>query len=264
MTELKHLQQVILSIMKDIDELCTKNDIEYYLLGGSAIGAIRHKGFIPWDDDLDIVMTNANYQKFVLVCREQLDVNKYYLQVGLEDWPLNFSKIRLKGTILNEIDGYSPTREMQGIYVDIFKLDNVSSNFMMTIWQYGWAKYLLCYQLSQRTYRTAGLKKRLLMLLAKPLGIRSLRQFAIQQVERYNNQTTDYLGFFFGRTKFKTAITKRIIYGNPIRVPFEDTLLPVSEHYHEYLSQMFGNYMQLPPVAQRTGLHLISVDFGKY
>ena len=82
MTELRHLQLVILSIVKDIDKLCRNNDIEYYLFGGSAIGAIRHKGFIPWDDDLDIIMDHSNYDKFVKVCREQLDANKYFFQEG--------------------------------------------------------------------------------------------------------------------------------------------------------------------------------------
>ena len=80
MTELRHLQMVILGIIKDIDELCRKKNIEYYLLGGSAIGAIRHKGFIPWDDDLDIIMTSDNYIKFLRICKEQLDKEKYYLQ----------------------------------------------------------------------------------------------------------------------------------------------------------------------------------------
>ena len=76
MTELEHLQKIILGITKYIDTLCKQNGIDYYLLGGSAIGAIRHLGFIPWDDDLDIVMDSSNYNKFVSVCREQLDKEK--------------------------------------------------------------------------------------------------------------------------------------------------------------------------------------------
>ena len=67
MTELRHLQLVILDIIKDIDIVCKNNGIEYYLLGGSAIGAIRHKGFIPWDDDLDICMIREDYERFVKI-----------------------------------------------------------------------------------------------------------------------------------------------------------------------------------------------------
>lgn len=264
MTQLEHLQKVILSIAKDIDALCRKNDIDYYLLGGSAIGAIRHKGFIPWDDDLDIIMDSANYEKFIRVCREQLDKDKYYLQVGLEDWPLFFSKVKLKGTVLEEYEAYATHDDMKGIYVDIFKMDNVSSNPLVARWQYLCGKYYLCYQLSQRTYASASFKKRLMIALAFPCRIPFIRRFVKQQVEMYNNKDSEYLGFFYGRTKFKSAVVKRRIFGTPKRVPFEDVQLPVAEHYHEYLTQVFGDYMKLPPVEQRMGLHLLSVDFGKY
>ena len=90
MTELRHLQLVILHIMKDIDALCAKNNIEYSLNGGSAIGAIRHKGFIPWDDDLDIQMTPTNYKKFIKVCREQLEKEKDNFAEDKGKGPLDF------------------------------------------------------------------------------------------------------------------------------------------------------------------------------
>lgn len=264
MTQLEHLQNVILSIAKDVDELCRRNNIEYYLLGGSAIGAIRHKGFIPWDDDLDIIMDSNNYERFLKVCKEQLDTDKYYLQEGLKDWPLYFSKIKLKGTILEEPEGFAANENMKGIYVDVFKMDNVSSNPLVARWQYLCGKYYLCYQLSQRTYASASFKKRLMIALSSPCKIPFIRRFVEHQVEKFNNKDCEYWGFFYGRTKFKSAIVRKEIFGTPKRVPFEDTQLPVAEHYHEYLTQVFGNYMQLPPEEQRVGLHLLSVDFGKY
>lgn len=264
MNELRHLQNVILSIAKDIDELCKINDIEYYLLGGSAIGAVRHKGFIPWDDDLDIIMTHENYERFIKVCREQLDKSKYYVQVGLEDWPLYFTKIKLKGTLLEEYDAYATNDNMKGIYVDIFKMDNVSSNPMIARWQYFCAKYFLCYQLSQKTYSSASFIKKIMMAMSFLCKIPFVRNFMKKQVELYNDKECDCCGFFYGRTKFRTAIVKKSILGKPLRVPFEDTKFPIAEHYHEYLTQMFGDYMTLPPEEKRVGLHLKSVDFGKY
>ena len=128
MTDLQHLQQVILVIAKDIDSLCRENGIEYYLLGGSAIGAVRHKGFIPWDDDLDIVMDAKNYDKFIKVCREQLDTNKYYFQEGLVDWPMPFSKVKLKGTVFEEPSGFVNEAGERGIYVDVFKVENAPAS----------------------------------------------------------------------------------------------------------------------------------------
>lgn len=259
----RHLQMVILSIARDIDTLCRKNNIQYYLIGGSAIGAIRHKGFIPWDDDLDIIMDAANYEKFITVCRTQLDNDKYYFQEGIKDWPLPFSKLKLKGTHLKEFEGIGNS-ETDGIYVDIFKMDNVSNNRIIARWQYLCGKLYLAYQLSVRTYKSASLKKRILMALSFPLGSKYIRDWVLKQTTKYNNSETDYYGFFFGRTRFNNAVVRKDLYGNPKYVPFEDTMLPVPEHYHKYLTHMFGNYMQLPPIEQRKGLHLISVDFGKY
>ena len=265
MSELQHLQYVILGIVKYIDTICRKNDIPYYLLGGSCIGAIRHKGFIPWDDDMDIIMTRENYNRFIEACRGQIDAEKYFLQEGLVDWPLNFSKLRLKGTRLHEPEDDYAADGMHGIYVDIFFIDNVPDSNLLAKIQYLFAKYYLCYQLASRGYKNTGIKKKLLLLLSTPMHIGWIRRFVIRQATKYNkDQTTSRYGFFYGRTRFKTAITPKSIYGTPKYVQFEDTELPVPEHYHEYLTQMFGDYMQLPPVEQQKGLHLISVDFGKY
>ncbi len=266
MTELRHLQLVILDIMKDIDTLCQKHNIEYYLLGGSAIGAIRHKGFIPWDDDLDIIMSNDNYKKFIEVCNTQLDQSKYYLQEGLKNWSMYFSKVRLKGTILDEGVSYTDNPDMKGIFVDVFKMDNVSPNKTKATWQYICAKIFLSYQLSKRgdKHQTFGIKKRLMIFFSFPLRIKVIRNWIIKQVEKYNNKETGYWGFFYGRTNMKTAIIKRDTFGKPLYVPFEDTYLCVPEHYHEYLTQMFGDYMTPPPVEQQVGIHLINVDFGQY
>lgn len=264
MTELRHLQLVILDIIKDIDVLCKKNGIEYYLLGGSAIGAIRHKGFIPWDDDLDIIMTANNYSKFVQVCQEQLNREKYYLQIGLEDWPLYFTKVRLRGTHLKEIEGENQKDNQDGIYVDVFRLDNAPTNKLSRLFQYVAAKAFLCYQLRERSYNSAGWKKRMMMSLSFPLKCSSIRNRIIKFIEHYNNMDCAYLAFFYGRTNFKTCFVEKRVYGKPLRVEFEDLMLPVPEYYNEYLTQMFGDYMTPPPPEKQFGLHLISVDFGDY
>ena len=141
MTELRHLQLVILSIAKDIDELCIKNGIEYSLNGGSAIGAIRHHGFIPLDDDLDIQMTPPNYRKFIQVCREQLNTEKYYFEEGLVDWPLDFCKVKLKGTYMEEVEGYAGKQNQLGIFIDIFRVDGGAPTKIGRAWQYICTRY---------------------------------------------------------------------------------------------------------------------------
>lgn len=264
MTELRHLQLVILNIMKDIDELCKKNGIEYYLLGGSALGAIRHKGFIPWDDDLDIIMDHGHYEKFIKACREQLDPKKYYIQEALIDWPMLFSKIRLKGTFFEEPGAYGKDKEQRGIFLDVFKLDNAPSGMLAKKWQYVCGKYMLCYCLLQRGYKEASFKKKLLMYSALPLKVKPLRVFFLHQLTKYNNKETNDYGTFGERYRFKATFYKKGLFGKPLYVPFEDMMLPVPEKYDEMLTQLFGDYMTPPPANEQQGWHLQGVDFGKY
>lgn len=262
METLKHLQNVIMLIVKDIDELCRKNGITYYLCGGSAIGAVRHGGFIPWDDDFDILMDNSNYRKFIKVCREQLDKEKYYFQEGIKDWPLDFSKIKLRGTHMKEHEEYNT--ECNGIFIDIFRMDNVCDNNIMARWQYLCAKYLLCYQLSERTYKSASLKKKIMMAMAFPLKMKSLRKYFYHQTQKYNSRETRRMCSFFENSRWKTGVFDKDIFGEPQLLKFENEMLPVAKEYDRYLRQIFGDYMQLPPEEKRVSLHCIEIDFGKY
>jgi lipopolysaccharide cholinephosphotransferase len=264
MSDLQHLQKVILAIIKDVDFLCKKNDIKYYLLGGSAIGAIRHHGFIPWDDDLDIIMDNENYQKFIHVCRTQLDTEKYYIQEGLVDWPCSFSKIKLRGTKFEEQSGYINKSGECGIFLDIFKMENSPNSFIGKVWQYGCAKYLLCYSLLKRGWSNTTFLKKLMLILAYPLEIQFFRIFFQNQVEKWNSKRTKYYGFFSGRYRLNASFYSKEIFECMVYVPFEDTMLPVPKGYDCWLKQIFGDYMTLPPENKQVCLHLKSIDFGDY
>lgn len=264
MTEIKHLQKVILSIVKDIDILCKNKGIEYYLLGGSAIGAIRHHGFIPWDDDLDIIMDSVNYEKFIYACKEDLDENKYYLQEGGVDWPCYYSKVRLRGTLFEESTKCTNGEDENGIFVDIFKMENSPSSKVSQLWQYFCAKYLLCYTLMERGWKNARITKKTIIISSFPLKINFLRRYFIRQVEKWNEKETDYLGFFTGRYRRKQSFYDKEIFKKMKYVKFEDTELPVPEGYDRWLKQIFGDYMTPPPAKEQVGLHLKGVDFGVY
>ena len=262
-TQTRHLQLVILGIMKGIDALCRKNDITYYLLGGSAIGAVRHQGFIPWDDDLDIVMSPDNYERFIKVCRTQLDTTKYYFQEGFKDWPLGFSKIRLKGTAVKENGGFSCGDDKDGIYVDVFKMENSPRGRFAQWMQYIAAKYYLCYQLAERGYDGASTKQRIMIALSFPLRWAALRRRLKAYIEGFKDDSM-FFGSFYFRTRIKTAFTAKSVFGQPKLHQFEDTMLPIPEHVDEYLTQMFGDYMIPPPPEKQVGLHMLEVDFGQY
>lgn len=264
MTDLQHLQQVILMIAKDVDKLCMKNGIRYFLLGGSAIGAVRHKGFIPWDDDFDIVMDAKNYDRFIKVCREQLDKEKYYLQEGFVDWPMPFSKIKLRGTRFEEPGQFANPEGECGIFLDVFKVENAPSSSIGQKWQYFCAKYFLCYCLLERGWSEISGKKKLMMMAAYPLKIKWLRNLLRNQTEKWNDKDAKYRFFWAGRYRFAKAFYDKAIFNGAIYVPFEDTKLPVPEKYDKWLTQIFGNYMTPPPAREQVVLHFQGVDFGKY
>lgn len=264
MTQLEHLQKVILSIAKDVDEICQKHKITYFLLGGSAIGAIRHKGFIPWDDDLDIVMDDANYEKFLRVCKAELDRDKYYIQEAFVDWPLGFTKIKLRGTYFQEPGQYVNTENECGIFLDVFKMENAPSSVMAQRWQYLCAKYLLCYCLLERGWKEVSGLKKLMMFAAYPVKIGFVRNFLKNQVEKWNKIDTNHRLFWTGRYRYNKSFYHKDIFEEAIYVPFEDITLPIPKEYDKWLIQIFGDYMTPPPVKEQVGLHLQGVDFGKY
>ena len=125
-SDLEKLHSLELDIAVTVKEICERHHIRYFLLAGSVLGAIRHKGFIPWDEDMDIGMLRDDYEQFLTACRDELDDNKYFLQTEDTDaaYALPFAKIRLNNTRI--IEGFSKGVPChQGIFVDIFPFDSV-------------------------------------------------------------------------------------------------------------------------------------------
>lgn len=266
MTKTEHLQSVILMIMKDIDRLCRENDIEYYLFGGTALGAKRHQGFIPWDDDLDIVLLPPMYDKFINVCKNKLNKEKYILQEGLVDWPEHFSKIRLSGTHIQEFGDYYSCSKIDGIYVDVFRIDYAANSKAGRMWQYILGKLWLAHNMNLRNYKAEGIDRKIISAIARTLNFKSIHNFVVNQYLKYNkrNKPTEWTSDVLGRTRWNNAFIPMKTYGRPTEIKFEDTVFFAHEDVDNYLKITYGDYMQLPPVEKRVGLHITNIDFGKY
>lgn len=244
---LLNLQNRILEIAKFIDELCTANNIDYCLMGGSALGAKRHGGFIPWDDDLDVFMTPDNYEKFREVFQNNADQSRYYLQEwGAVDGMTTISKVRLNGTTYLE-GAFKDWDIHQGIYVDIFILHTCPNNKLAQMIQCFWAKYAIMKGLANRNYRGKG---GLLGLAIRLIGLtpsRFLLKYALRQVYKYRDCKTNFYCNFLGRAVFKNAIYKRVFFERTRYAPFETIRLRVPVKLHEFLTDRFGDYMTPPP-----------------
>ena len=244
----KDLQLKILEIVKYIDKLCKKHNIEYYIIYGSTLGAIRHKGFIPWDDDFDIGMTYENYLKFIEVCDNELDTKKYFLQRPETEpnYYLSFMKLRDITTTLIE----QANKNMDityGVYVDIFPIVGVPKNKIKR-------KILEINRAFALSANTNIINNKFLSgvfkIILKIVGKKRILDICRKNCVKYSCNDYEDWNCIFDGDGMEINMTTKSIMGTPTRVEFEDLELPIPEKYDEYLKHIYGDYMKLPSKKQ--------------
>lgn len=268
MTEIKDIQTIILEMINDLDKIFCKNDISYYLGGGSALGSIRHKGFIPWDDDMDINVQRSDCDKIIKLFKQNKDnINKkYYLCDNTYDgeFDVNFLRIKLKGTSFKEFlyEDYSK----DGIFIDIFPIENMFNNkikrtihglivdFLLVICSFvrissKKEKYL---KFEGNIKYSKTIKKK--AFIGKILSFRSLNYWLkltnkVMRMCKDNN--SKYISIPTGKKHFfgEMYLRKDIF---PVKYkPFENIKLPVANKNEKYMEKMFGDYMKIPEIEDR-------------
>ena len=260
---LKRLQETELSILRDFVDICESHGLEYYGIAGTGIGAIRHGGFIPWDDDIDIAMPRDSFEKMIAIVERDYQ-DKYYIVNAWRDrrYPLMTTRLAKKGTLFVENalkDAHCPC----GIFLDLYVLDNVADNGFLYQWQ-SWEAWfvskLLILRCIPKPYLAArGVKARLILAVCGVVhgvlkGLRVspawLRDRCHRICRRYDGKKTRRMAFLPDTSPYWNVIDREKLH--PLKhMDFEGISLAFPGNIEEMLTNMYGDFMKLPPKDKR-------------
>lgn len=244
-------QKGLLVIMDYFDKTMRENGIPYSLAYGSALGAIRHKGFIPWDDDMDVFIFREDVERFVKAFEKNND--KFFLQKPLStDWPYLFYKIRMNGTTAIE-KKYIDTRIHQGLFIDVFVLDSYPVSKIRK-------KMFNTVMLSIRAMQTLcdgrmGKKSFDPILKMIMFGIKVQNKILNIIPEKNSNLSAIRLPWY--KTTINMDFFKKI---EDVEFEGPEHLYSITSEYDALLTTIYGDYMQPPPVEKRVGQHIYALD----
>ncbi|MDR0301417.1 MAG: LicD family protein [Treponema sp.] len=268
---LRKMQLLELKILVEVKRVCDKHNIAFILIGGSLIGAIRHKGFIPWDDDIDVGMTRDNYDKFCKIAPSELS-NEFFLQTPSTD-PQYFdyclARVQLNGTKV--FTRYEPANmKHEGFRIDILPYDNIPNSFLRGYLYHGIFNIFIRVCVLRNGYHLypQNFIMRLIIylgfVLCLPISTKKLKSILENYYKKYEKLNSSHVVLLRGRWGFKKERHLRSTISKIIYIPFEDTLMPVPEDYHLFLSEQYGDYLTPPPVNSRGLHHTLNIDFGIY
>ena len=250
----KRLQEIELNLLKEFLLICKKENLHYYLLGGTLLGAVRHKGFIPWDDDVDIGMPRKDYEKFIS-CAQKYLPEYCFLQTFRTDpqYPFPFAKIRDNRTIYKEFL-LSKLQINHGVWIDIFPLDFCSTNYKwLTFLQRILFKRTSCKFVFKKNFIQRMLQ--VLSCIICPSWKKSI-EWHDKLLQAQESDAT-MMANFCGRYGRKEMVPSSW-FKEPVYLEFEGLKVAAPTEYHKYLTHIYGNYMQLPPEEKRVSLHPVA------
>lgn len=261
---IKLVQEIEYEMLVEFDRVCKILHIPYQLTHGTLLGAVRHKDFIPWDDDVDVCMLRADFDRFVKECSKLLD-DKYFLQTAKTDPKsvVQFAKIRMNGTVYeNGVDNLADSHT--GIWIDIFPMDKIKPGTINEKIQY--FEVAVLYALI-----TSTIKNR--VVLCRTFWKRQLRKFfySLMQIvpksfieqrlyrvmTRYEKEDVDYVSCYANGVgwNYYGYIRKLDGFYDVIYMTFHKAMFPVPGNYDEILTKVYGEYMKLPAAVKRKPHH---------
>ena len=260
---IKEVQEMQLNLMKKLHAFFVENDIRYYMIGGSALGAVRHNGFIPWDDDIDIGLFREDYEKFLSISHlfsDEYDVINFE---KADNCDFNLIRIYFKDTLI-DIKSIEKTKLDKRLYLDIFPLDNVPDDaserdaFEQKINRINRLTGLIDVRCYNKSFSQVYIKKFISLLLTP------FRSFLLKKaddlIKTYRYTSTDTICSICSQYSFAKQAMPKEIYGKPVLCVFEDDEFYIPEQVDNYLSHLYGSdYMQVPPESKRRKGHDIYI-----
>ena len=262
-TDIKDIQSIALNILIYVDDICKKNNIRYSLAGGTAIGAIRHKGFIPWDDDIDIMMPRPDYEKFLKIMDNSENKNFKALHYGANfpNYFYGFTKVvdlntkLYESTLINNPD--------LGVFIDVFPIDGAPHNINKLLKKYKKYQSLTTLASMKKFAKSSKGKLRTLLkfpsyLFAKIFGWKFWYKRKLKIIEKCDYDKCDKSIILDDVCAIKALMDKNI-YDEYINVPFENCNASILKDYDIYLTSIYGDYMTPPPKEKQIAPHIFKI-----
>lgn len=258
--DIRRIQMVMLEIMKEVDRVNRSHGLKYYLEGGTLLGAVRHGGFIPWDDDADLSMPRPDYERFI---REANDWLPPYLRVRSyltdPDYPFYYAKVEDIRTTIVE----GPTHPyVGGIYIDIFPMDGIPEDEKDREKMYSRFRrhHKLMHFLHRNPYKHGRGPRSWWPLLLRKIYSRS---YVNRKITENNMRYPFYECKTVGcvSPNYQTWLDREKVYGEGKTIEYEGLPLNGLLDNHRFLTKQYGDYMQVPPVEKRYNHGFLRVDF---
>ncbi len=247
-------------ILDTVVEFCEANDINYFLCGGTLLGAVRHKGYIPWDDDIDLMMLREDYQKFIeLFSHKDMTLLSH---TKFKDYYYPFVKISDNTTSIDEIKFTSDNKEM-GVNIDVFPIDSMPSGAMLRrLFIFRMTFIRKCLRQKRYRFNNHSIVESVLRTTARlaltPISLNAICRSLTRVGQKYNNKNTSHKGIVvWGYSSREICLAD--LFSSSVKLDFEGKKYNAPVGYHEYLSNVYGNYMQLPPLHKQKSGHKFKV-----
>ena len=261
--EIEDIKKLSFEVLCKVREVCEENNISYSLTGGTLIGAVRHKGFIPWDDDIDIMIPRPDYDRFIdIVKNGNYNFNLFCSELNGEEYGYPFAKACHKNTVIKEKDMYTGKIEI-GVYVDIFPVDGMGKSFAEAKIRTMFFQFLHGIKIASNWtgYHKSKLRKKyyeplryICYLISRIISKKVINKCLDSFLRAVSFETSNFAGRMVGDFGSKEIMEKKL-FDKKIKGEFEGGFFDIVEDYDTFLTRLYGNYMQLPSAEKQKSHH---------